>query len=346
MMDSTSSPQARDLRVITRQDGLSGVSPRIVPFEAYHLLKIKDRDGIELDRADEARQALAKESAGPAWTAIAGNVYLGAAGIGILWPGVGEAWANLAPEIANHRLWFHRTVKRCFRDLVRAFNLHRVQATVRADSSRNCAWLVALGFVAGPRLRKYGADKSDYLLYAWVESEPRASIAEPQVVPFRPEHLQGFEGREGEGREEMEIGLDLIARFEGFAWSFVAGGRVIGAAGVATAEETGYGWMTLRADIATHALWLHRTTGRLLQKAFAGSQIERIRTTILKSSERNRRWVESLGFSIQPDEAVKCRGEEFAVYVLSRHSAPAALVTPPAAAPLGFSGGGGCACHS
>lgn len=144
------------------------MTPTLMPFRAEHILAFSHREPVGLDQWGGVMQAVKKETMGPAFTATVGETYLGSAGIAILWAGVGEAWMILAPEVEKHGIWLTRTVRRVFEDIREAFNLRRVQATVRVDSPRNQRWIDLLGFKEEGTMLKYGPDGANYIRYAWV----------------------------------------------------------------------------------------------------------------------------------------------------------------------------------
>lgn len=115
---------------------------------------------------EEIRLAIEKERGGPAYTGIAGEVILGCAGVVIVWQGMGSVWMTLSEEAALYRIWMTRTVKRCLADIMRAYDLHRLEAVVRADNERNQRWIEALGFAReGGTARAYTQDRQDAVRY-------------------------------------------------------------------------------------------------------------------------------------------------------------------------------------
>lgn len=133
--------------------------PYIVPFKAEHMLAFVDRD---TDILQEMRFATQKEQGGPAFTAMLDNKILGCAGIILLWPGVGQAWVSFGKEIEGYGVWMSRMVKAILRDSIRTFQLHRIEAVVLSDNTRNIKWIKAVGFSREDRFAyKYTQDKQD-----------------------------------------------------------------------------------------------------------------------------------------------------------------------------------------
>lgn len=151
------------------------MEPKLIPFRAEHLLYFQNRDTPE---PEEIRLAIEKERGGPAYTAIvvrpgspqAGETILGCAGVVIVWSGMGSAWMTLSEAAALYRVWMTRTVRRCLADIMRAYDLHRLEAVIRADNERNRRWIEALGFrPEGGIARAYTPDRKDVVRYELIQ---------------------------------------------------------------------------------------------------------------------------------------------------------------------------------
>jgi hypothetical protein len=108
-----------------------------------HLAAFEDRD--KWGRGDW-RIAYNKEVMGPAYSAVCSGQIIACAGIVIPWPGVGTCWATFGEGVARHPLWLSRTCRRVLNDVIRAFNLHRIEAISLLNNERNQRWLKMLGF--------------------------------------------------------------------------------------------------------------------------------------------------------------------------------------------------------
>ena len=137
--------------------------PRLEPFRTEHLLAFKPRETLDFDRLVHACVRI--EGRHPGYTGFVGDEVIGCAGVVILWPGVGEAWSVLTDRVLEHRFWLQRTVKAVIRDIMSGLQLHRLQATVRADSERNVRWIESLGFVREACLSAYDSYRFDYYMY-------------------------------------------------------------------------------------------------------------------------------------------------------------------------------------
>lgn len=142
--------------------------PRLIPFQAEHLLAFQNRD---TSVREELILGIKKERGGPAFTAVAGEFILGCGGVLLVWPGVGSAWMNLSEAVFLYRIWLTRTVKRALEDIMRAHNLHRLEAAVLANSERNRKWIESLGFrPEGGVARAYTQDRQDAVRYEMVRA--------------------------------------------------------------------------------------------------------------------------------------------------------------------------------
>ena len=118
------------------------MTPRLVPFQHWHLSKFVNR---ETGVCDDWRMMLKQD--GIAYTAI-GDQYeiLGCGGVMIPCVGVGVVWLSLSDAIVRHRLWFTRVVVTKLAEVVQSYGLQRLETYVRKDSERNQRWVTALGF--------------------------------------------------------------------------------------------------------------------------------------------------------------------------------------------------------
>ena len=80
------------------------------------------------------------EQSGPAWSGFLYGVAIGAGGVSIQRPGIGEAWTIFNPRIKAFPLFLHRTIKSHLESIIE--NLDEVYSV----SSGDCKWLVKLGF--------------------------------------------------------------------------------------------------------------------------------------------------------------------------------------------------------
>jgi hypothetical protein len=138
----------------------------IEPFRREHLAEMR-RDGHDWLAL---LSSLHNYERNPGFSGFADGRLVGAAGVVFCNPGVADAWAMVTPLVHQHRVFFHRTVKRLMSHVMKMNQLHRIQATVFADDNSlcRCKWIEALEFKYEGRLRKYTRDGRDALVYAYV----------------------------------------------------------------------------------------------------------------------------------------------------------------------------------
>ena len=106
----------------------------------------------------------------PAVSAFKDNTFLGCAGIGVLWPGVAEAWMLLTPTIdkltTHERGIVGLRIARSIRLAVKEYRLHRLQTTVLRGDDRARGFIKWLGFEYEGDMVCYGPDGSTYMRYS------------------------------------------------------------------------------------------------------------------------------------------------------------------------------------
>lgn len=128
-----------------------------------------ERDLIEAVGRDFGEQfALA----GPAYTMVEDDTPIAAAGVYIMWPGVGEAWMHLSEYVVTKRpLALYRFTDRVLTSIIRDYNLRRVQAPICRKMQVNRRFVESLGFMAEGTMHRWGPDDCDYVMYARVNPE-------------------------------------------------------------------------------------------------------------------------------------------------------------------------------
>lgn len=141
-------------------------SPMVIPFKAEHLTALVNRDS---QQREPWALAIEKQQGGPALTGMLDDRVLGCAGLILPWPGVGLAWMVLSEQIGDHGLWMTKMVKRFLDDVIRCHGLHRLEAVVLAENTRNRQWIERLGFTQeNGYARAYTQDQRDVIRYEWV----------------------------------------------------------------------------------------------------------------------------------------------------------------------------------
>jgi len=146
------------------------LNPTVITFRSDHLLRIAPRFSLGAFQEGAALLALGRlyEDRGPAYSGEVDGKLIGACGIMVLWPGVGEAWAFFSADIVQYRRWVHRMVKETLWEIIRGLDLRRVQSEVREDSWIARKWVEKLGFKSEGLMPLYGPDGADYVRYAIV----------------------------------------------------------------------------------------------------------------------------------------------------------------------------------
>lgn len=86
------------------------------------------------------------ETRGPAYSAFVDGELIVIAGINILWPGVGEAWAFLGGSYRKYGLFINRSVRKYLNEIAFGYKLERVQATVKKGHWVAIEWIDWLDF--------------------------------------------------------------------------------------------------------------------------------------------------------------------------------------------------------
>jgi hypothetical protein len=143
----------------------------LVQFKKEHIALIGDPFHDRLSLPELARNphyGLMLEKAGSGYTAFEGGQAVGACGILLLWPGVGQAWAYLGAAAKCHPTIVHRSVRRGLTLLMEQSGLRRVQTEVLTEDDAARAWIKRLGFAFEGHMPGYGVKGESYTRYAIV----------------------------------------------------------------------------------------------------------------------------------------------------------------------------------
>lgn len=138
----------------------------VFEFEPEHgeAIMLNDRDPGLKDYTPAILAAYG--AAGPAYTAMINDQVIVCAGVMLMWPGVGTAWAVTSPLIEKYALAGSTAVMYGLRDIISEHKLHRVQAPVYEHFKRGIRWVEFLGFHKEGLMIGYGREKENYWLYA------------------------------------------------------------------------------------------------------------------------------------------------------------------------------------
>ncbi len=140
---------------------------KIVDYNPDHLDKLKPKSVY--DPTEDHRgniETLVKSNAGKVKTLVDEEKVLAVCGFSLLRRGVAEFWAITSEEVKERPIAFHKSVKYLIFYIENHLNLHRTQITVSASFDEGRRWAEGLGFEEEARLKKYGADGSDHIMYA------------------------------------------------------------------------------------------------------------------------------------------------------------------------------------
>jgi hypothetical protein len=139
---------------------------KIVPFKAEHwdMIEFREFEQETMGKLlDQVR--LRVNDSGPTYTGFVDGKVAGFAGVILMWPGVGEGWILGSDLFASNKLWFIRNVKRYLEKIMKTHEMHRVQTTVLHGQTELIRLVEFLGMKFEGRLRNYGPNCEDYLMY-------------------------------------------------------------------------------------------------------------------------------------------------------------------------------------
>jgi len=120
----------------------------------------------------------------------------------------------------------------------------------------------------------------------------------PVLVPFKAEHLMSFIPRDSWWQENWKLSLDK--ENGGPSFTAMVNTNILGCAGVIIPHPgLAMAWMVLNKDIEHYGLWITRTVKLLLRDIKRAYELHRIELIVFEYHERNRRWAEILGFTIE-----------------------------------------------
>ncbi len=133
------------------------------PFEPDHLKALNGSSNIlgafNLDELIKSYQR------GPAFTAFYKNEIIAIAGITLVWPGLGEAWALFGKNPQRHKFFIHREALRHIEQIAKEKKLERIQGCAIKEHEAGKRWLEHLGFEYEGPMRKFWMGK-DFVRYA------------------------------------------------------------------------------------------------------------------------------------------------------------------------------------
>jgi hypothetical protein len=139
---------------------------KIVPFEPEHwdMIEFREFERETMGKLlDEIR--VKADVHGPTYTGFIDGKVAWFAGIVLMWPGVGEGWLLASGLATENKLGFLRGIKRLMHKLINTHQLHRMQTTVMHGHTELIRFVEFLGMEFEGRMKNYGPNKEDYLMY-------------------------------------------------------------------------------------------------------------------------------------------------------------------------------------
>lgn len=142
---------------------------KIEKSKPEHLVNMSVRQEFKLDQ-NEIPRLTYQVMTNRCYTVLdKDNVPLAIFGDNQINPKVVQLWAVISEDIKRYPIAFHKLVLRSLSEYLINSLEHRLQMTVREDFPAAIKWAKALGFHCEGRLKQYGVDGSDYLLFARVK---------------------------------------------------------------------------------------------------------------------------------------------------------------------------------
>lgn len=145
--------------------------PFLIPFKMHQVeyMDLREFDKrVFLSVPNSAKELIAYERSGYAWTGIVGSEIIAAGGIAPIWDGVACAWLLSTPLVDKYKLFLHKTVKNAIIETAKAKNLHRIETAILVEHTVSQRWAERLGFVNEGMMHKFDSKKNDYFRYALI----------------------------------------------------------------------------------------------------------------------------------------------------------------------------------
>lgn len=152
---------------------------KLIPFRAEHLLQLVSRNPFDDELIDDAWR---KEQS-PSYTVYTDKP-IACAGVILLRPGVGYAWAVFGYDIPTYRVWITRNVRRILRDIIKGCQLHRVEAQVLEEQHAHRKWLEHMGFEPEGVAHDYTSDRRNVVRYEWLRYKVRIQVSGTEVTAY------------------------------------------------------------------------------------------------------------------------------------------------------------------
>jgi hypothetical protein len=139
--------------------------PILVPFEYKHIEPLMPYMQEVLPEPLIVSLVNSYLANGIAFTGMAQEGIIGAAGISPLWSGVGQAWIIPGEFMPKYKLWAIRAMKEGIDEYAHHMNVWRIQTFVR-DRADHRRLVEMLDFRHEGTMLQYGPNREDYHIYA------------------------------------------------------------------------------------------------------------------------------------------------------------------------------------
>lgn len=92
-------------------------------------------------------------------------------GVSPMWPGVWSAWSFGTDDWSKAVLQLSRYALKTLRPFILERGAHRLQCESHIEHTDAHRWLMTLGAKPEARLRGYGRDGSDYIMFSWSNAD-------------------------------------------------------------------------------------------------------------------------------------------------------------------------------
>lgn len=147
---------------------------RCIPFKIEHARYIIEqehkRDQEEwIEKPEFEQWAEAWKDHLWAYTVTVDGIPVACAGVALQEWHKAEAWAIFSSDFKAHKLFIYRFIKAGITESFREHKLVRLQSTIDPQFPENIKWIETLGFEYEGRLRNYGPQGQDYLMYSRIK---------------------------------------------------------------------------------------------------------------------------------------------------------------------------------
>lgn len=101
-----------------------------------------------------------------AYTVLVDGEPIACAGIALQEWSRGEAWALFSEKFYQHKLFIYKLIKKALPAAFHECKLRRIQAIIDTDYPENKKWIEKLGFEYEGRMKQWGPNGQDFLIYA------------------------------------------------------------------------------------------------------------------------------------------------------------------------------------